>query len=934
MKQIGPLAPSNLRCEYCINPLGVDKKNPRLSWFLSHSDRGEKQSAYQVIVSSSLEKLNDNIGDIWDSGKVLSNSQLILYDGAPLESKKRYYWKVRWWDSKDRVSPFSEVAIFEMGLIEESDWKAKWIGRKEYEHLSIEAKDIPFARSYTIPHSALFRKDFFLKGQIKRARTYISGLGLYELYINGCRIGDKVLDPGQTDYKKKVLYSTYDVTSILKEGKNAIGVILGNGRYVMDYGYDFPKLILQLEVEYADGSSEIITSDETWKTSYGPILANGIYYGEVYDARREISGWNLPEFDDSGWEQVKLVEPPGGKLVSELMPPIKVIKTLKPERIINPKPGVYVYDFGQNFTGWARLYVKGPEGIEIRLRFAELIDETGNINVLPNRGASATDVYITKGEGIEIYEPRFTYHGFRYVEITGFPGVPTLDNLEGRVVHSSVEPVGEFICSNELINKIHRNVLWGQLSNLMSVPTDCPQRDERMGWTGDAQLTVEEAIYNFDMAAFYLKYLDDIKLAQKEDGSVSDVVPPYWSLYPADPAWGTAYMTIAWYLFQYYGDVEVLREHYEGLKKYVEFLSSLAPDNILRFSKYGDWCPPGSIRPKDFSGELVSTWCYYNDTLTLAKIAKVLGKEEDYSKYSKLAEDIKSAFNKRYLKDRFYAVSIRPDIPEEVASKVLEAILSSMPPDQRERMKRFIEQNLSFTSLTSQTINTLPLYLDIVPEDKKEVVLKSLIDDIVNSHDYHLDTGIVGTRYIFDVLTENGYVDIAYKIATQESYPSWGYMIKEGATTVWERWEKLTSSGMNSHNHIMFGTVDSWFYKALGGIKCVAPGWDKVIIAPSVIGDLKYVKAGTRTPKGYIEVDWEKLEDSVCFIISIPTNIEGEIRIPKLYKDTVIEEGRRKLWSDGALVEKIEGIYTAREEKDYISFSVGSGRFVFKVSSK
>lgn len=933
MKRVGPSAPINLRVEYCVNPLGVDRRNPRLSWILSHSERGEKQTAYQIIVSSSLENINNNIGDIWDTGKVNSNAQLVVYNGKALESRKIYYWKVRWWDSKGVVSPFSEVATFEMGLLDESDWKAKWITRESYEYISISSENIPFGRSYTIPYSALFRKTFQVEKPVKRSRVYISGLGLYELYINGRRIGDKVLDPGQTDYKKRILYSVYDVTDELKIGANAIGVILGNGRYVKDYGYDFPKLILQLEIEYQDGDTLLVTSDDTWKTSYGPILANGIYYGEDYDARREIPSWNLSDFDDSNWEKVKIADPPGGRLVAELMPPIKITKTIKPKRIISPKPGVYVYDFGQNFTGWVRLYVRGPEGVEIKLRFAELIYDDGNINLEPTRGARATDTYITKGDGLEVYEPRFTYHGFRYVELTGFPGVPTLDTLEGCVVHSSVEQVGEFNCSNELINKIHRNILWGQLSNLMSIPTDCPQRDERMGWMGDAQLTVEEAIYNFDMTSFYIKYLDDIKDAQREDGSVSDVVPPYWSLYPADPAWGTAYITIAWHLFQYYGDIEVLKDHYEGLKKYVDFLSRLAPDNILRFSKYGDWCPPGSIRPKDLSGELVSTWCYYNDTLTLSKIAKVLGKEEDYARYSKLAEDIKTAFNNQYLKERFYAVSVKPNISEEMASKMIEMILEAMPPEQRERMRQFIQQ-ISTTTFTSQTINTLPLYLNMVPEDKKETVLKALIDDIRNSHDYHLDTGIVGTRYIFDVLTENGYADIAYKIATQKTYPSWGYMIEEGATTVWERWEKLTSGGMNSHNHIMFGTVDPWFYKVLGGIKCASPGWDKVIVEPKVLGDLRYVKASTKTPKGTIEVNWEKLEDSVNFIVVLPVNTEGEIRIPKIYPTTVIEESGKIIWSNSSLVERVEGIYDAKEERDFVSFSVGSGRFVFKLKAR
>ncbi|MGB9681482.1 MAG: family 78 glycoside hydrolase catalytic domain [bacterium] len=927
-------APFDLRCEYSKNPLGLEEKNPRLSWKLEHSDRGEKQSGYQVIVSSCLENIEKDIGDVWDTGRVLSSDSVIKYNGLPLESTKTYYWKVRWWDSQERVSSFSNISCFEMGLLNESDWKAKWIGRDSYRYEMIEQKEIPFSRGYTLAWSPLFRKEFKLEREIKKARVYISGLGFYELYINGSRIGDKVLDPGQTDYKKRVLYSTYDVTCNLILGENAIGVVLGNGRYVKDYGYDFPKLIFQLLIEYIDGSRELIISDRTWKTSYGPITLNGIYYGEVYDARNEIPGWDLPHFDDTEWEYAKEVDAPGGKLVSEMLPPIKVTKTLKPVKMTSPKPGVFVYDFGQNFTGWVKLRVKGPEGTEIRIRYAELLGEDGLLNMIPNRGAKATDVYITKGQGLETYEPRFTYHGFRYVEITGYPGVPTLDDIEGCVVHTAVEPTGSITTSNELINQIHKNILWGQLSNLMSVPTDCPQRDERMGWMGDAQLTVEEAIYNFDMITFYKKYLDDIKDAQKEDGSVSDVVPPYWSLYPADPAWGTAYITIAWHLYYYYGEKDVLEKHYDGLKRYIDFLTKLSPDYILRFYKYGDWCPPGSIRPKDFSGELVATWCYYNDTLNFSKIAQVLGNSEDFEKYSKLAEGIKEAFNKKFLKERFYATSPIPELSKEESSTYLETFLKNFPEEQRKEMQELLQHFIASMGFTSQTINSLPLYLDIVPSEKKKDVLDTLINDITELHDYHLDTGIVGTRYIFDVLTDNGYDEIAYRIANQRTYPSWGYMIEEGATTVWERWEKLTSSGMNSHNHIMFGTVDPWFYKALAGIKCLEPGWNKIIIEPHLVKDLRYTHASVNTLKGLVEVDWEKRDDLTIFSISIPVNTEAEFRLPKLYPNFIVSESDKPIWEDGTFYREVSGIFEAKDLEKYLSFKLGSGRYSFKITKR
>ena len=934
MEKNSPYVPFDLKCEHSKNPLGVESRNPKLSWKLDHPDRGERQTAYQVIVSSSLENISKDIGDIWDTGKVSSNESVINYNGLPLESTKTYYWKVRWWDSQERVSSFSDTACFEMGLLNESDWKAKWIGRDSYRYETIEQKEIPFSRGYTLAWSSLFRKEFNLTKEIKRARAYISGLGFYELYINGYRIGDKVLDPAQTDYKKRVLYSTYDVTCNLTLEKNTVGIVLGNGRYVEDYGYDFPKLIFQLLIEYTDGTSELVTSDGTWKTSYGPITLNGIYYGEVYDARKEIPGWNRPYFNDREWDYAKEVDSPGGKLVSEMLPPIKVVRTLKPVSMKSPKHGVYVYDFGQNFTGWVRLYVKGPEGTEVKIRYAELLDEDGMLNTIPNRGAKATDVYITKGQGLEVYEPRFTYHGFRYVEITGYPGVPTLDDIDGRVVHSAVKPVGSITTSNDLINQIHKNIIWGQLSNLMSVPTDCPQRDERMGWMGDAQLTVEEAIYNFDMINFYKKYLDDIKDAQKEDGSLSDVVPPYWSLYPADPAWGTAYITIAWYLYYYYGEKDILEKHYDGLKSYVDFLSKLSPDNILRFYKYGDWCPPGSIRPKDFSGELVSTWCYYNDTLTLSKIAQVLGNSEDFKKYSQLAEKIKEAFNKKFLKEKFYATSPIPELSKEESSTYLETFLKNFPEEQRKEMQELLQHFMASMGFTSQTINTLPLYLDMVPSEKKNDVINTLINDITELHDYHLDTGIVGTRYIFDVLTDNGYDDIAYKIVTQKTYPGWGYMIGEGATTVWERWEKLTSSGMNSHNHIMFGTVDPWFYKVLAGIKCLEPGWKKILIYPHLVGDLKYVNASVNTLKGPIEVSWERREGLVIFTISIPVGSEAEFRLPKLYSCFTISEDSKIIWEGGTFYREIPGISEAKESEKYISFTIGSGYYSFKLIQK
>ncbi|MEM2889239.1 MAG: family 78 glycoside hydrolase catalytic domain [Candidatus Bathyarchaeia archaeon] len=883
------MCPMGLLCEYCVDPIGIDVARPRFSWKLIHDERGRMQTSYQILVASSEEKLHRNIGDVWDSGKVNSSQSVnVEYGGKPLESRKTYYWKVRWWDDKNHVSPYSKIAKFETSLLSIEEWKAKWI-----------------------TGGNLLRKEFILKGKVEWARAYVTGLGYYELRINGRRVGDRQLDPGWTDYEKIVLYSVYDVKEVLNEGKNAVGIMLGNGRYnVKQHRRNFhkhygePITILQIEVQLADGSREIILTDDSWKTSKGPIVDDDIYDGEVYDARLEKDGWDKPGYDDSTWENAKIAKPPGGRLRSQgTFPPIRAVRTLQPTSLNNPRPDVYVFDFGQNFTGWVRLTVTGPRGTKVNLRYSELLNPDGTINVAPNRMANATDTYILKGQEIEVYEPRFTYHGFRYVEVTGFPGVPNINSLQGVVVHSDVESVGSFSCSNQLINKIHKNTLWGQVSNLMSIPTDCPQRDERMGWMGDAQLSAEEAILNFGMATFYHKWVQDIKASQKEDGSLSDVVPPYWSLYPADPAWGTACIIIPWNMYLYYGDKRVLEENYDVMKGWVEFLSSKSEDHILKFSKYGDWCPPAQVKSLTTPGEVVSTLCYYEDIQLLSRIAHVIGRFEDSEKYAKLAEKVKEAFNKKYFKDDCYAP-----------------------------LKEILEQVLATDF--SQTANCVPLYLDMVPFDKKEQVVKRLLHDLTITHDYHLDTGIVGTRYLLDALTKCGYAEVAYKIVSQTTYPSWGYMLREGATTLWERWEYLTGSGMNSHNHIMFGSVDAWFYKALAGLNVdpLNPGFEKVIVKPHVIGDLKFVSASLRTIRGLVVSKLHKSEESLTLEVTIPTNSTGEVHVPTIaLKNPVITEGEGPVWKDENFVQTVQGIKSAKRVGDYVVFQVESGTYTFKV---
>lgn len=895
--------PFDLKCEYLINPICIDVHKPRFSWTLMHNERNQKQSAYQIIASSKKSLILLKEGDLWDSGKISSEQSFnIPYEGKILKTDSNFFWRVKWWDKNNNESDFSHIAYFSTALLHESDWIAKWISRKEFidkrsrRRLQYKSGGRNLMGRIRELHALYLRKEFSLQKAIQSAKIYICGLGFYKLRINGEKIGNAILDPAQTDYNHLALYSTYDITEYLKT-HNAIGIILGNGRCIELWGYDFPKVIAQIHIHFKDGTREILYTDETWKISNGPIQENGIYFGEKYDARLEKPGWDHPNFDDKTWNNA--VEVSGYRLASQKMQPIQITKLLKPQQLYNPRSGVYVYDFGQNFSGYARLKVRGPRGCEIKLRFAELLNEDKTINIATNGNAPATDIFILKGEGEEIFEPHFTYHGFRFVELTGYPGVPTIDTIEGIFFHTNVSQVGNFFCSNDLINKIHTNILFGQLSNLMSIPTDCPQRDERMGWMGDAQLVVEEAIFNFDMVCFYTKYLNDIKISQKSNGAISDVVPPYWNLYPADPAWGTALITIAWYIYWYYHDLRILEDYYDSLKKYIDFLSSISKNNLLFQGKYGDWCPPCSITSRTTPNELVSSYYFYHDTLYLSKIAEILGKKEDYKTYKKKAQDIKIAFNKEFLKTGAYAAH-------------------KLSPLDR---------------ITSQTSNILPLSLNIIPPNKHKSVLNSLINSIRDDYDYHFSTGIIGTRYIFDVLTDNGFPDIIYKMVNQKSFPGYGYMIQEGASTLWERWEKLEGGGMNSHNHIMLGSVDTWFYKTLAGINSVEPGWKKLRIKPFLPNDMNYVSASIRTILGLIYSAWEKIENKIKFTFTIPIGSIAEIWLPIKNDNSIIKEGDTIIWKSNKTIEAINQICYLDIKRNHVIFKIGSGYYEFLVEN-
>lgn len=538
--------PLRLRCEYLKNPLGIDIRKPRFSWILRHFERGEKPSAYEITVSSKAGLAGRGIGDCWDSGRVDSDrTSQVEYGGKRLLSRARYFWRVRWWDATGRQSPYSRIAFFDMGMLNRSDWEARWItlrGPREFgsKGTILQGK---YRGEYIQTWAIYLEKEFRTKPGLKSARAYICGLGFYELEINGRKVGDRVLDPAATNYTKSALYSTYDITKLLRPA-NRIMIVLGNGRHIVKFGFGPPKVIAQIEIDYRSGERQVVGTDASWKAGYGPIQENGLYFGERCDGQVEIRT-----------RKGSAIYEKGASPRSQLLPPIRVGQKLKPKSVRRPAPETLLYDFGQNFSGWLRLAVRGPAGTSVTVRHAELLHDNGTLNTSPNQGAEATEVYTLRGKGTESFEPRLTYHGFRYAEVKARPKLPRLISVEGCFVHTDVERAGFFRCSHSLVNRIHRNVRWGQLSNLMGIPTDCPQRDERQGWLGDAHLSAEEAILNFDMAAFYTKYLQDIRQAQRKDGSLPDAVPLYLgNLYPADPAWGSAYITLAWSLYLHYGD--------------------------------------------------------------------------------------------------------------------------------------------------------------------------------------------------------------------------------------------------------------------------------------------------------------------------------------------------------------------------------------------
>jgi len=849
--------------DHKVNPVGIDNRQPRFSWKIIPIGKNIMQTAYFLRVSTDEKFSSSKI--IWQSGKVESDESILhLYQGPDLKSGQRYFWQVKIWDNEGKESKWSTVAYWEMGLLSKSEWKAKWI--------EMEGDTLRYSPS---PH---FRKEFSITKSIASARIYVTSHGFYELQLNGKKVGDQVLTPGWTSYSKRLQYQVYDITDNLSKGNNAIAAVLGDGWYrgTLGWGNNWAVygkrlgILLQLRITYTDGSESVIVTDESWKASNeGAIRMNDIYNGETYDATKKLTGWNLPGYNDKNWQSVKTGNYNNGNLIASEGPPIKKIQEIKPVKIFRTPKGNLVVDMGQNMVGWLKLKVSGNKGTVVTLRHAEVMDEFGEFYTTNLRAAKCQLTYILAGTGEELYEPRFTFMGFRFVEVTGFPGDLTTDNLIGVVVHSDMSVTGSYECSNPLINQLQHNIQWGQKGNFVDVPTDCPQRDERLGWTGDAQAFSRTAAYNMDVSSFFTKWLKDVATDQKPGGEIPDVIPDILNRQgsaTAQPSagWGDVAVIVPWTMYLVYGDKHFLENQYPSMKAWVEYIRTRAGDSCIwkGGSKYGDWLfyhPPvnNHTEPDGYTEhDFIATAFYAYSTSLIAEAAKLLGKTDDAKIYSDLFNKIKKVFINEYVTG---------------AGRV---------------------------GTNSQTSYVLALKFNLLPDNLRKNAARFLADDI-KSRKNHLSTGFLGTPYLCHVLSDNGYTDVAYDLLLQESYPSWLYPVKMGATTIWERWdgEKTDSTfqdpGMNSFNHYAYGAIGDWMYRVSAGIETMGPGYRHIIIQPHPTNKLTYSKASFESPYGTIASGWERRDGKVKVKVIIPANTIATIILPVASADKVTESGKQ-----------------------------------------
>jgi alpha-L-rhamnosidase len=878
---------SNLATEYQNNPLGIDITTPRLSWQLHTERQGAKQAAYRILAASDKKLLKNGKADLWDSGQQASDASVhITYAGKKLLSRQRVYWNVTVWDEAGDANQ-SETAWFEIGLLKPSDWKAKWIGAA----LSGGARS-------TIPVPFL-RKAFKLASSITSARLYVTAVGMYECSINGQPIGDDLLTPGWTDYNKRIQYQVYDVTRLLKKGDNAIGAMLGDGWASGFVGLgnrqlyiDKPQFLAQLEVTLSNGRKVVINTDQTWKHQFGPILESDMFMGEAYDARLEMKHWNTPRFKDKAWLKVELFKAPRAALVATNGPRVKRIQELKPiSEPIDKSDFIRrraIFDMGQNMVGWIRLKGSAPAGTSVVLRFAEVLNPDGSLYTTNLRGARATDVYTFSGNAEEIWEPKFTFHGFRYVELLGYPGKVSRDTLTGVVIHSDMEQTGSFECSDPTINQLQKNILWGQKGNFVDVPTDCPQRDERLGWTGDIQVFVRTAAFNMDVASFMTKWSKDVTDAQSDKGAVPAVVPNVIpDLKDGGPAWADAAVICPWTMYLCYGDTTILQDNYSTMTRFMDFLERESADLIRCAPGYkgwmgfGDWLSINADTPRDLIGTAFMAY----DAQLMAKIATIIGKPKDAQKYSKLFTDIKTAFQNNYLKSGKSKTS--------KASAQNRRDVSQADAISRGNLQRVdygpVSSKVFNTDLftPSQTAYVLALHFDLLPEDLRSVAAQELVDDI-KRRDLHLSTGFVGAPYLPHVLSKHGQLETAYALLNQKTWPSWLYSVTQGATTIWERWDGWTEDRgfqdpeMNSFNHYAYGSIGAWLYQSVAGIEIDPehPGYKHSILRPQPHSSLTHASAKLKTAYGNLESSWKNNKGKFEWTVVVPANTTSTVQLP------------------------------------------------------
>ncbi len=872
--------PKGLVCEYMANPIGIDASSPRLKWQLSDQRQGALQQAYQIFVGTDSLAVLHGDGNMWNSQKNMSNEMLLTYQGSPLQPFTKYYWTVQAWDKDGQKSSLSNVASFETGMMQMKNWKGSWISDSQ----DINLKPAPY-----------FRKVFKPAGKIKSARAYIAVAGLYELYINGQKVGNHRLDPMYTRFDRRTLYTTYDVTSMLNSDSVTVGVLLGNGWYnhqsTAVWYFDKapwrarPKFCMDIRITYENGAVETIKSGDDWKTSLSQITLNSIYTAEHQDARLIQKGWNNTSFDDSKWKNAILVGTPSNNIVAQVLHPIRDIEEIQAKNVRKINDQKYIFDLGRNIAGVSKIRVKGEPGTVLRLQHAELLDKNGNIDMsninvhyrpTDDTDPFQTDIYILAGNGEETFMPHFNYKGFQYVEVTSDKPIElTKESLTGIFMHSDVPAVGTIESSNVILNKIWSATNNSYLSNLFGYPTDCPQR-EKNGWTGDAHIASETGLFNFDGITIYEKWLADHRDEQQPNGVLPAIVPSDgWGYSWANgPDWTSTIAIIPWNIYQFYGDKKLLTDCYDNIKRYVDHISEISPSGLTDWG-LGDWVPVKSVTPK----ELTSSIYYYVDASILAKTAGILKRQDDFEKYTALSNTIANAINAKYL-----------------------------------------NQETGIYGKGLQTELSAPLFWGIVPENLKSKVAENLAQRVIADNRY-IDVGLLGSKTILNALSENGYADLAYELASQETFPSWGLWIKNGATTLKENWPIDAKSDV-SQNHIMFGEIGAWYYKALGGIKPdpQSPGFKNTILQPYFVKGLNSFEAKHMGPYGEITSSWKRQGNKVTYSVTIPANSTATLYL-----------NAKNILKDGKALSKETSVKKGDKKNQSFTISLMSGSYVFTV---